>query len=148
MKGTSVMKTIISFILAIILPSAIFAQQGKGWGPGSKYNPMYNQNTVETITGEIIAIDNFTPSGCMSHGVHLTLAVGNETVPIHLGPSWYIENQDLQLNKEEQITVTGSRVIYDGSPAIIAAEVKRGNDVLKLRDENGYPLWAGRRNQK
>lgn len=141
------MKTFIILTLAFILPSVIFAQRGKGWGPGSTYNQMYNPNTVETISGEIIAIDNFTPGGCMSSGAHLTLAAGSENVSIHLGPSWYIENQDLQLNVKDQITVTGSRIDYNGSPAIIAAEVTRGSDVLKLRDKNGIPFWAGwRRN--
>jgi hypothetical protein len=28
-----------------------------------------------------------------------------------------------------------------GKPAIIAAQVKKGNEILKLRDENGIPVW-------
>ena len=30
-------------------------------------------------------------------------------------------------------------------PAIIAAEIKKGNEVLKLRDEKGFPVWSGHR---
>lgn len=39
--------------------------------------------------------------------------------------------------------VTGSRVTFDGKPAIIAAEVKKGGETLKLRDEKGRPVWSG-----
>jgi hypothetical protein len=39
--------------------------------------------------------------------------------------------------------VKGSRIIYNGKAAIIAAEVKKGDALLKLRDENGIPAWAG-----
>jgi hypothetical protein len=29
-----------------------------------------------------------------------------------------------------------------GKPAIVAAQVKKGNEVLKLRDENGIRVWG------
>jgi hypothetical protein len=41
------------------------------------------------------------------------------------------------------VEVKGSRVTFEGKPAIIAAEVKKGDEVLKLRDENGFPMWSG-----
>lgn len=37
----------------------------------------------------------------------------------------------------------GSRISFEGNPAIIAAEVKKGDEVLKLRDEKGVPFWSG-----
>jgi hypothetical protein len=30
----------------------------------------------------------------------------------------------------------------EGKPTIIAAEVTKGGKTLKLRDENGKPVWA------
>lgn len=36
----------------------------------------------------------------------------------------------------------GSRVTFQGKPAVIAAEVKKGDEVLKLRDETGLPAWS------
>jgi len=39
--------------------------------------------------------------------------------------------------------VKGSRITYNGKPAIVAAEVKKGDTVLKLRDDNGIPVCAG-----
>jgi hypothetical protein len=31
----------------------------------------------------------------------------------------------------------------NGKPALIAAEVKKGDALLRLRDESGIPAWAG-----
>jgi hypothetical protein len=41
------------------------------------------------------------------------------------------------------IEVRGSRVTFEGKPALIAAEVMKGDGTLRLRDQDGYPAWAG-----
>jgi hypothetical protein len=60
----------------------------------------------------------------------------------HLGPTWFIDNQELQLKANDRVTVTGSRVLVNGKPTLIATEVKRGNDTLKLREPDGTPRWV------
>lgn len=114
-----------------------------GWGMGSEYGRMYDPKTVETVSGEVVSVDKITPAKGMSYGVHLTLKTGKETIPVHLGPGWYIEKQDTKIEPKDKVEVKGSRVTYEGKPAIIAAEVKKGDEVLKLRDENGIPVWSG-----
>ncbi len=104
---------------------------------------MYDPKTVETIGGEVISVEMITPMKGMSHGVHLTLKTDKEIISIHLGPWWYIENQDIRIVPKDKIEVTGSRITYQGKPVIIAAVVKKGDEVRKLRDENGFPVWAG-----
>ena len=39
--------------------------------------------------------------------------------------------------------IKGVRTTYWGKPVIIAAEVKKGDNVLVLRDANGVPVWSG-----
>ena len=74
------------------------------------------------------------------------LQTDKETIPVHLGPAWYIEKQTPRIETGDTITVIGSRVTVDGKPAIVAAQIKKGNEVLKLRDDNGVPFWSrGRR---
>jgi hypothetical protein len=50
---------------------------------------------------------------------------------------------DTKIQKGDTIEVKGSRVTITGKPAIIAAEVKKGDNVLVLRDNNGIPAWTG-----
>lgn len=118
---------------------------GGGWGMRSAYGKMYSPKTVETVSGEVLGVDRFTPSKGMSYGVHMTVKTSKETLSVHLGPAWFIESQDIKIKQKDKVMVKGSRIIFEGRPAILAAEVKKGNAVLKLRDENGVPSWSGRR---
>jgi hypothetical protein len=114
-----------------------------GWGSGTPYGRMYNPQTVETISGEVVSVDKITPMKGMNYGVHLTLKTDRGTISVHLGPGWYIENQDLQIAPGDRIEVKGSRITFQGKPTLIAAEVKKGDAVLVLRDASGFPVWSG-----
>jgi len=114
-----------------------------GWGPGSQYNKMYDPKVVETITGEVTAVDRITPAKGMSGGVHMNVKTDKETISVQLGPSWYLENQDVKIEAKDKVEVKGARTTFAGKPAIIAAEVKKGDEVLKLRDDSGFPVWSG-----
>ena len=138
-------------IFSLFFTFSSFAQVGQmwkgggGWGMGREYGKMYNPKTVETITGEVVSVDNITPVKGMSQGKHIMLKTAKETISVHLGPDWYIENQDIKIMPREKVEVKGSRITFQGKPAIIAAEIKKGNKVLKLRDEKGFPVWSGHR---
>lgn len=148
-------RKVLGLLLAISLvftASLAFAQPMKGmmkwrgsggWGMGSQYNRMYNPATVETLSGTVESVDKFTPMKRMMYGVHLVLKTDKETISVHLGPGWYIERLDTKIEKGDKIEVKGSRVTFEGKPAIIAAEVKKGDSVLVLRDSTGIPVWAG-----
>jgi hypothetical protein len=142
------MVAVLVFLVALSMSSTVFAQgQGKAGGHAktSQYQRLYNPSTVETVSGEVVSIGIFTPAKRkrMGKGVHLELKTDKETIAVHLGPSGYINEQNVKIEKGDRIKVTGSRVIFEGKPAIIAQTIVFGNETLKLRDENGIPLWAG-----
>jgi hypothetical protein len=116
-----------------------------GWGYGAAYNRMYDPNTVVTVKGTVEDVEHITPMKGMSYGVHLKLKTDTETISVHLGPGWFVERQDMTIAKGDTIEVTGSKITFKGAPAIIAADVKKGETLLKLRDGNAMPLWAGAR---
>ena len=133
----------------ILITSFSFAGPWKGyrgsggWGMGSQYQRMYNPATVETISGTVESVNKMIPMKRMRSGIHLTLKTEKENVDVHLGPEWFIERLDTKIQKGDTIEVKGSRVTIAGKPAIIAAEIKKGDNVLVLRDNNGIPAWAG-----
>jgi len=114
-----------------------------GWGMGGGYNRMYDPSKVETVSGEVVSVEQIAPMKRMRQGIGLTLKTENNTFLVHLGPQWYIERQDIKISAGDKITVKGARAVRMGQDIIIAAEVKKGDEVLKLRDENGAPAWAG-----
>jgi hypothetical protein len=114
-----------------------------GTGRYTQYNRMYDPNTIETIRGRVVGTNTFRPGRGMSQGMQLLVKTENQTISVHLGPAWYLDRQDFPIKNGDEVEVTGSRINFSGSPAIIAAEVRDGGKVLKLRDNNGIPLWRG-----
>ena len=114
-----------------------------GWGRGRYNGKYYDLNKVETLNGEVISVDRFKSRRGVSQGVHLLFNTGKETLKVHIGPSWYLEDRDFAIAPEDQIEIVGSRINIDGKPAIIASQIKKGSETLMLRDENGLPLWRG-----
>jgi hypothetical protein len=135
---------LISTLTSFAQPRSGMMWRGSGgWGPGTPYNRMYDPKAVETIAGEVTRVDRITPAKGMSGGIHMLVKTDKETISVHLGPSWYLENQDVKIEPKDKVEVKGSRITFGGKPAIIAAEIKKGDEVLKLRDESGFPVWAG-----
>jgi hypothetical protein len=148
MKKIGILLAVIT-IFSFLLATESFAQRGVkwkgsgGWGMGTPYSRMYDPKTVGTLTGEVVSVNLITPTKGMSSGVHLVLRTSRETISVHLGPEWYIENQDIKITPKDKVDVKGSRITFEGKAVIIASEVKKGDEVLKLRDENGFPVWSG-----
>lgn len=66
-----------------------------------------------------------------------------ETITVHLGPTWYLERLDKKIVKGDQVEIKGARTTLAGKPIMLATEVKRGDNILILRDAAGIPVWAG-----
>lgn len=139
----------VASLLALCAAVGSFAQgrmgwgRSGGWGHGSRYCAMYDVQAVETISGKVMSVHKIIPMRGMNHGVHLMVKTEKEEISVHLGPGWFLENQDMAIEAGDQVEITGSRIAYEGKPALIAAEVKRGENVLVLRDKNGFPAWSG-----
>jgi len=114
-----------------------------GWGPGTPYQRLYNPSTAETLAGTVEDVQSVVPMRGMNTGVELILKTEKETIPVMLGPSWYVERLDAKIQKGDSVEVKGSRITLSGKPAVIAAEIKKGENTLVLRDSSGVPAWAG-----
>jgi hypothetical protein len=114
-----------------------------GWGMGTKYGRMYNPQTVETISGEVVKVEKIKPLRGMSYGIHIVVKTAAGDMDVHLGPAWYIDNQEIAIKAGDKVEVKGSKVDISGKPAIIAAEVTKGDESMVLRDGAGVPVWSG-----
>lgn len=133
-------------LLAVALPGSAIAQSGGppgGWDDESVYGRRYDSSTVETVQGQVIEVGEFTGRRAPGRGVHLRLQTDRETIAVHLGPAYYVDFQEPKIEVGDRVTVTGSRIEYDGAPAILAATVEADAGILKLRDEMGVPRWSG-----
>jgi hypothetical protein len=114
-------------------------------GTGDPYKKLFDPKTIKTISGEVIKIDQVPEFG---FGLQMRLTVfidKKEILPIYLGPAFYIVGpwQAKHFKLGDEVTVSGSQVTVSGEPLMIATTVKRGNEVLRLRDKDGIPGWIG-----
>ncbi len=110
-------------------------------GPMGMAGRIFDPATVQTVAGEVADVKRF--DGRRGEGVHLDLATAEGTLPVHLGPAWFLEKQAVKIAKGDRVEVTGSRVTFGGKPALVAQVVKKGDATLTLRDAAGVPAWAG-----
>ncbi len=114
-----------------------------GWGAGGAYSRMYDPSKAETVNGDVVSVEQITPLRRMGAGVGLKLNTAKGVLLVHLGPQWYIERQDVKIAAGDKVEVKGVRAAVMGQDVFIAAEVKKGDVTLKLRGDDGVPLWAG-----
>jgi hypothetical protein len=114
-------------------------------GQGSQDLQGYDPQTVTTVKGQVDSLGSYgmtgwrVAPGMRTQGLVLKTEQGNVTV--NLGPPWYVHKQDFTFKPGDALEVTGSKVARDDQTMILAAQVKKEGQTLKVRDENGKPLW-------
>lgn len=107
--------------------------------------PMYDPATEVTVKGSVEAVKQRTGPQSWA-GTHLSLKTDAETLDVHVGPSWFLTQSKISFAKGDQIEVTGSKVKFENSDALIAREIKKGDKIITLRNAQGIPAWSrGRR---
>ena len=118
----------------------------KGHGKHRFFDP----STVETLTGQVAKVER----GPMRKGgkgnlVRFTLQTDKGPLPVYLGPASYVDAQALKLAAGDNVQVKGSLLTGPkGNTAITAIEVTKGDQILKLRDDQGRPLWPRQQRKK
>jgi hypothetical protein len=135
-------------ILSLFLVSGSWAQNVGESGGGEApihFSRMYDLKTVETLSGEVTAVEKFSPGrGGPPQGLRLRVKFPQESLLVILGPIVYVEQQNVKFAAGDRVDVKGSRMTVRGEPLIVAAEVKKGDQVLKMRNANGEAIWLAR----
>lgn len=105
----------------------------------------FDPKSVETLKGSVEQVQRGPlMEGGKGNVVRLTLKTDKETLLVVLGPSFFVDQQPVKLAVGDQVEVKASRLTTARGTFMNAVEVKKGDQVLKLRDERGNPLWGGR----
>jgi Tfp pilus assembly protein PilZ len=148
------MKKYIVFAIAVLVFGVVVsatAGQGRGCNGGCNCARgggsarMYDAAKTETVTGQVVSLEPTASRQGNCQGIGLTLNTGAENMMVHLGPQWFLDHQTVKLIAGDTVEITGSKAFRRGEAVFIAAEIKKGNEVLKLRDAGGVPAWAGLR---
>jgi hypothetical protein len=132
-------------LLSLVLAASSWGQSGlrSGGGPSGLYNP----GTVVTVSGIVIARTPASAKG-LPQLVYLTLKTDTGKITVFLGPDLYVDKLPVQIQNLDKIQVTGSKITWEGKQVILAATITKRDQVLKLREPNGVPVWSGQRQTK
>ncbi len=126
-----------------------YYNEGRPLHPGPvrdvPYEKIFDSKTIRTISGQVIKIDQ-VPEIRFGGEMLLTVFVDKkEVIPVYLGPAFYIigSDQEKYFKIGDKVTVTGSQITGHGEPFMLATTLKRGNEILRLRDKDGTPEWVG-----
>ena len=138
------------FILfcAALLTTSVSAQQGFGrmggrGGMKSEGQQKYDPSQVEMVSGEVAAVKDIETRNGKTSGVSLELNTGGQNLLVYLGPHIYVDLQNVRIIQGDKVEVKGVKTAIDGQIIFLAGQVRKGDEVLKLRDDKGAPLWAG-----
>jgi DNA/RNA endonuclease YhcR with UshA esterase domain len=104
--------------------------------------PKYNAAAEAVYKGTVLDLrDRDCPvSGGM--GAHIILKLdGGTEIEVHLSTTSFTKMVEMNLQKGDQIEVTGWKTEFDGVQTIFAREIKHGNDVFVFRSKDGTPAW-------
>ena len=135
----STFKVLSLSIVAASLATSIYAQGGMRQGGGN-----YNPATETTLTGTIDSVKTMPSQGRGGGGLHLLLTATSGPIEVEVGPASFVASKNVTFAKGDAVTVVGSKVTMAGQTVVIAREIKKGDQVLTLRDAKGFPLWSGR----
>ncbi len=142
MKKLSLMGSLGVLLALLLAPQGWSQQQFPAAAP--KAAQLYNPQAAETLAGNIVALNRIhAKRPGRPDRVMMLLQTDKGTVKVHLGPADYLDRQALKLCQGDQVEVKGIRITRPKFNGFIAGEVRRGEQVLKLRDDaTGRPLWA------
>lgn len=105
-------------------------------------NRLYNPETITTVRGSIVQIDNINIRNYPI--VRLKLALNEKDfIYIHTSPYFYMEKNKWSFRIGQGLEVIGSKVKYENNDVIIAKTINSEGKTYKFRDDQGNPLWAG-----
>lgn len=122
---------------------------GNGWQKGAGAGPrvaqrIYDPATVTTLKGTVTAVEVQPAVPGRPGGMHIVLQSDQKSTEVHIGPAWFAQAEGLAFTKGESAEVTGSLVQRGNNTFLVAREVKRAGQEVKLREADGTPLWSRR----
>jgi hypothetical protein len=132
-----------SLVLAGVARGQFLPPGMRGGGSVSHYDP----HTVVTVSGVVESITPPSGKPGWPYLVYLTLRTEAGKIKVYLAPNIYVNKLPVKLKESDRIQVTGSKVTWEGQPLLLAAQVKKGDQVLPFRRPDGVPYWRqhGRR---
>ena len=121
--------------LVLLVPASAAAQAATD-------SPKYDVAAEQTISGKVLSIHDRQCPVSGTIGAHFMLeAVNGKVYEVHLAPTKFTKMFEMVFTPGEKVEVLGNTLVFQGKDAIIARQVKHGNETVTFRDKKGSPSW-------
>lgn len=101
----------------------------------------YAPGSEQTMRGWVVETKDFQCPVTGTLGSHITVKNELSSIEVHLAPASFMKQYEISIRKGDNVTVVGSKIMFEGKSALIAKSVAIGNDTYNFRDQSGRPLW-------
>jgi hypothetical protein len=138
-------KIVLGTVAILGIAASTYAQPCRCCGGGNA-GGSYDAAAAITVTGTVDEVRTVPGGGQGTGGLHLMLSTPSGMVEVRVGPAGFVSSKNIAFAKGDTITATGWKLtVDDGWDVLIPREIKKGEQLLTLRDAGGRPGWAGRR---
>lgn len=101
----------------------------------------YAPTSEQTMRGWVVETKDFQCPVTGTVGSHITVKNELATIEVHLAPASFMKQYEINIRKGDNVTVVGSKIMFEGKSALVAKSVAIGNETYNFRDQSGRPLW-------
>jgi hypothetical protein len=118
-----------------------------GWSGDSEFAKSVNGAKDVEVTGTIVRIERKEPARGMSSATILVLNTDQGNRNVLLGPSWFVDQQDMPFNEGDTVTITAREATVSGQKMLVACKAhgEDGREVAFWDTEKKQPAWDRRR---
>ena len=129
------------FLGALLVLAGVTVVVSQQVSPPAPHNYKYEVANQMTVEGIVADTKDYSCPVSGTIGSHILVKTATSEIEAHLAPATFIKQYEISIHKGDKVTVVGSRIEYEGKPALIAKSVTVANDTYNFRDEKGRPLW-------
>jgi lysyl-tRNA synthetase class II len=101
----------------------------------------YDPQNLATVSGVVTRVSR---SKRRLKPIFLRVKTDKGDVQVYVGPAAFLEQQKLTFAVGDKVEVTGSWIQHPQGALLMAGEVRKKGQVVKIMDANGTPLWSQR----
>lgn len=96
-------------------------------------------DSIEDFKGSIKSISRVQyPDGAI---IQVIVSTERGDMKVLLGPAQFVDQEKVKLESGDKIVIKGYRIMVNGEEVIMAQQIDKNGNILRLRDEQRRPIW-------
>jgi len=101
--------------------------------------PGYDMSLEQRLTGVVVSAIELPGSTELV----VTVSNGENSFEVQVGPADWMADKGYSFVPGEGVEILGAMLFSEGNDTIVARQIWKGGEEIRLRDATGQPLWVG-----